>query len=378
VADFDVLIAGAGPAGCATALSLSAFAPELRVGLAGAGGDEERVVRIGETVPPQINPLLMHLGVWQEFSSDSHSRSYRTMAAWGDSRLASNEFLSHAHQVGWRLDRAAFDRMLVNFASSRIAAAFAARLVALAQEGRRWRASLSDGGIHTVDFIVDATGRGAAAARRCRLQPIAIDRLVGCCVRTGSRTDGTEGLLIESCAEGWWYTAALSDGDRVLVCMTDADRVRSLELSSARSFARLFAETDHMRRVADIGEPPPRPVIVCAVSRFVPASPGLPLLCVGEAALACDPLAGDGIVRALRSGIFASYAIADWLRRGDARGLARYRLMLRREFFTYREIRRDYYAREQRWPDSPFWRRRHGRCPSTDLSFADPARLRAT
>jgi 2-polyprenyl-6-methoxyphenol hydroxylase-like FAD-dependent oxidoreductase len=374
VAEFDVLIAGAGPAGCATALSLAAFAPELRVGLIGAGRDGV-TVRIGETVPPQINPLLIHLGVWQEFCGCGHSPTYRTMAAWGDWRLAGNEFLSHAHQVGWRLDRAAFDRMLVNFASSHASAVFGARLVALAQEDRRWRVLLSDGGVHMADFVVDATGRGAVVARRCGVRPVAIDRLVGCWVRTGSRSDGTEGLLIESFAEGWWYTAALPWGDRVLVCMTDADRVRPLQLSSAEGFARLFAETDHIRRVAEIGEPPPRPAILPAASRFVPASPGLSLVGVGEAALACDPIAGDGIVRALRSGIFASYAIADWLRRGDARGLARYRLMLQREFATYRELRRDYYAREQRWPDSPFWRRRMGRRPSFP---AEAARLCAS
>jgi flavin-dependent dehydrogenase len=371
VADFDVLIAGAGPAGCATALSLAAFAPELSVGLAGENSDDG-TARIGETVPPQINPLLMHLGAWQEFSRGGHNPSYRTMAAWGDSRLASNEFLSQSHQVGWRLDRAAFDRMLVDLASSRLSAVFGARLVALAKEDRRWRVSLSDHGVHTADFVVDATGRHAAAARRCRLRPVAIDRLVGCCVRAGSRSDGTEGLLIESFAEGWWYTAALPRGDRVLVCMTDADRVRPLELSSARGFARRFAETDHVRRVADIGEPAPPPVILPAASRFLPASPELPLLAVGDAALAFDPLAGDGIVRALRSGIFASYAIADWLRRGDARGLARYRLMLQREFAAYGDLRRDYYARERRWPDSPFWRRRNGPSP------AAPARLCAS
>jgi len=37
MADFDVLIAGAGPAGCATALSLADFAPDLRVGLIDGG-----------------------------------------------------------------------------------------------------------------------------------------------------------------------------------------------------------------------------------------------------------------------------------------------------------------------------------------------------
>jgi 2-polyprenyl-6-methoxyphenol hydroxylase-like FAD-dependent oxidoreductase len=357
VADFDVLIAGAGPAGCATALSLAAFAPNLRVGLVdGCGAD---AARIGETVPPQINPLLAHLGLWAEFSRAGHCPSYRTMAAWGDAHLGSNEFLLHAHQVGWRLDRAAFDRMLVEAASPRVAARLRAKVVALAREPDAWRVSLSDSTAHTADFVVDATGRAAALARQCRLRPLAVDRLVGCGLRTRSRSDGTEGLIIESVAEGWWYTAAIPGGDRVLVCMTDADRVRPLELASARGFARLFAQTHHVRRVADIDGSSSRLIVWPAASRFFDSPAGLKLLCVGDAGPSHDPISGDGIVRALRSGIFASYAIADWLRHGDDRGLARYRLMLRREFAAYRDMRRDYYALERRWPDQPFWRRRH-------------------
>lgn len=358
VANFDVLIAGSGPAGCATALSLAAFAPELRVGLADAFGPGK--ARIGETVPPQINPVLVHLGVWDEFAGGGHCPSYRTMAAWGDSRLAGNEFLFHAHQAGWRLDRAAFDRMLVKAASSRVSAFFQAKVAALFRHAEEWHVSLSDGAVHTARFVVDATGRAAALARRCRLRPVNFDRLVACSLPAGSRSDGTEGLMIETFAEGWWYTAAIPGGDRVLACMTDADRVRPLELLSARGFIRLLAETEHVRRVVDIGDAFGRLAIWPASSRFFDSTAALPLLCVGDSGLCFDPVSGDGIVKALRSGTFASYAIADWLRRGDARGLSRYRLMLQHEFAAYRGTLREYYALEQRWSDKPFWRRRHG------------------
>jgi 2-polyprenyl-6-methoxyphenol hydroxylase-like FAD-dependent oxidoreductase len=357
VANFDVLIAGAGPAGCATALSLATFAPELRVGLIDASRPTETC--IGESVPPQINPLLVHLGIWDDFTSGGHCPSYRTISAWGDSRLAGNEFLFHAHQVGWRLNRGAFDRMLVRAASSRVSALFQAKVLALVNQAGEWRVSLSDGAVHTAHFLVDATGRAASLMRRCGLRPINLDRLVGCCIRTGSRSDGTEGLMIETCAEGWWYTAAIPGGDRVLVCMTDADRVRPLELASRRGVARLLAETKHVRQVADLGAASGHPVIWPAASRFFDNTTALPLLCVGDAALCFDPVSGDGIVKALRNGVFASYAIADWLHRGDARGLSRYRLMLQREFATYCDTLREYYALERRWPDSPFWRRRH-------------------
>ena len=71
-----------------------------------------------------------------------------------------------------------------------------------------------------------------------------------------------------------------------------------------------------------------------------------------------DPICVQGILKALRSGIFASYAIADWAHQGDLRGIRRYGRMLRAELAAYREALRDHYAEERRWPEYPFWQRR--------------------
>jgi 2-polyprenyl-6-methoxyphenol hydroxylase-like FAD-dependent oxidoreductase len=357
VANFDVLIAGAGPAGCAAALSLADFAPELRVGLVDAARTGE--VRVGETVPPQIRPLLAHLGVWDEFAGGGHLPSYRTTAAWGDSRLGTNEFLFHTHQVGWRLDRPTFDRMLVTAAAARAKGVFKARVVALAYHGKEWLVSLSDGAVHSARFVVDATGRAAVVARRSRLRPENLDHLVGCCLHVASVSDGTEGPMIESFAEGWWYTAAIPGRGRVVACMTDADLVRALGVAHRQGFAHLLSETKYVRQVADVTRPLGAPIIWPAGSRRLTGTTALPLLCVGDASLRYDPLSGQGIVKALRSGIFGSYAIADWLRNADARGLSRYHLMLQREFAAYCKTLRDYYAQEQRWADETFWRRRN-------------------
>jgi 2-polyprenyl-6-methoxyphenol hydroxylase-like FAD-dependent oxidoreductase len=362
MAGFDVLIAGAGPAGCATALSLADFAPDLRVGLLGAGiGDEQRV---GETVPPLIEPLLAHLGLREQFLRNGHCPSYRTMASWGAARLGANEFLLHAHQTGWRLDRAAFNRLLVDAASARVAVFFAANATTLARSAEGWCLTLSDGTEHCARFVVDATGHAAVLARQCRLPSRSIDRLVGCWLCAGSRSDGTEGLMIETFCEGWWYTAALPGGGRVVVCMTDADRVRPLQLSDIDRFVGLLSRTSHVRRVVDINGALGCPRIVPASSRIFDIDPTLPLLCVGDAGSRYDPVSGQGIVKALRSGIFASYAIADWLHRRDERGLARYRLMLKHEFAAYRDTLHGFYAQEQRWPDNPFWRWRHDELPA--------------
>jgi hypothetical protein len=154
------------------------------------------------------------------------------------------------------------------------------------------------------------------------------DTLVGCCLHAASSSDGTEGLMIETFAEGWWYTAAVPRGGRVIACMTDADRVRPLGLSCGEGLERLLAETKHVQQVVDISRPIDRPKIYPAGSRQLQGKTTLPLLCVGDAAMCYDLVSGQGIIKALRSGIFAAYAIGDFLGNGDVRGLSRYRLML--------------------------------------------------
>jgi len=71
-----------------------------------------------------------------------------------------------------------------------------------------------------------------------------------------------------------------------------------------------------------------------------------------------DSVSGQGIVKALRSGVFAAYAAADFLGRADDRGLARYRALMTAEFAAYRQTLADFYALERRWTERPFWKRR--------------------
>jgi hypothetical protein len=63
----------------------------------------------------------------------------------------------------------------------------------------------------------------------------------------------------------------------------------------------------------------------------------------------------------MRSGVFASYAAADWLRSKGDDGLRRHRSLEREQFAAYLRTLADYYRLEQRWPDAPFWQRRHRR-----------------
>jgi flavin-dependent dehydrogenase len=356
LAEFDVLIAGAGPAGAAAAISLADFAPELRVCIADAPVVDG--LRVGETVPPQIKPILEHLKLWPSFQADLHRPSYRTVSAWGGAELASNEFLFHAHQVGWRLDRTRFDAMLRTAAAAR-STSIAAKVDAVAREGSEWRVHLGDGTRHTARFVVDASGRGGIIARTQGVRADTRDRLVGSVMLFADAPDDGMGLLIETFASGWWYTAALPDNRRIVACMSDADLVRPLGIGALQGWIERLNETRHIRHALDAARPLGAPQLRAAGSRHIVRDTTLPLLCVGDAASCFDPVSGQGIFKALRGGVFASYAIADSLR-GKQNAAARFRRFVNGEFAAYVETLRHYYALEQRWPDRPFWQRRNG------------------
>lgn len=361
-AAWDVFIAGAGPAGAATALSLAAVAPGLRVCLSDAGRDE--AFRVGESVPPLIQRFLDHLGLWRSFLDQGHSPSFRTLSAWGGPLLEGNEFFLHVHNTGWRLDRVCFDRWLAAEAERRGAIPLAAKVRGLSQEAGGWRIDCGGAGVHRARCVVDATGRAASLSRLAGLRPVNHERLVACVGFFPDTADmerpGADAAVVEAFRDGWWYTAATPGGQRVAALMADSDWVRRLGAARLDIWREQLAATRHVRILVG-REPPLAPLRIWPAGSRCLDSP-LPngLLPVGDAASSFDPLSSQGILKALRSGIFASYAIADGLLRADGgRGCARYAALMRREFHAYRSTHCDYYRQEQRWPESPFWRRRH-------------------
>jgi 2-polyprenyl-6-methoxyphenol hydroxylase-like FAD-dependent oxidoreductase len=357
LSSFDVAIVGGGPGGAATALSLCAHAPALSVVLIEAS--HYQAVRIGETLPPPVRSLLAHLGVWDAFQAQGHREVYGTTAAWGGPALLDNDFIYMPANTGWHLDRAAFDAMLASAAHRQGATLLLdTRVCDSKRAGNEWRLTLSAGQNLAARFLVDATGGTAALARRCGARFVEVDNLVGiagcfqCC-------DGNPSTLVEAFEEGWWYTAGLPDGRRIVACMTDADLVKRKRLHDSRAWQRQLDTMPNIAATVQRGKLSGPIAVRPASSRRLEPATGRDWLAVGDSASRFDPLSSQGIFKALRSGIFASYAIGDLLTRHDESGMERYGRFVLDEFESYAEVRTKYYREEQRWPESEFWLRRH-------------------
>lgn len=355
---YDAVVVGAGPAGAATARRLASRGRSVAL-LERSRFDRPR---IGETLAPAVQPLLRDLGVWDLFLDLAPLPSWGTRSVWAGVEPATRSHLSSGYGSGWHVDRLAFDRMLAAGAVAAGAALRTGTVVAgCAWDGARWEVVLTTGEAVHGRLLVDATGRRAALGRVLGARRLAFDRLVGVSATwAGVPLADEHYLLVETAADGWWYSAPLPEASIVGVLMTDADLCRREGLAdAARWRGRLGVTTATAARVGG-RHPATAPRVYPAAShRLLRVGDHRPWLAVGDAALAVDPVSGSGVLRALRTAGIAAVTAADLLDQPDAAtaSLAYYEAARNDECTTYLTERATYYGIERRFR-SPFWSRR--------------------
>lgn len=358
-------ILGGGPAGAAAAIVLARSG--VRTLLVDRTHDAS--FKVGEALPPAARPLLEELGCWAQLASNGHLRSHGTDSAWGSSEIASTQFISDPNGHGWHLDRLRFDAELLDVARSAGAQLKTSTTVtSIARAATGWTVALDDDGGCSAAWLLDCTGRRAWAARRNGATRIADDHLVAfVSVYTVDGADVDSMTLVESAPDGWWYTARLPGGRRVVVYLTDAHDTTARKAGSPPGFSELLGATRHIRArleaagvgpwcqtpVSDTG--PPR--IVAADTSRLDRVAGDGWLAAGDAAASFDPLSSQGIFTALYSGRAAARALMAHMD-GDRTAVPAYCARIDSIYSTYLARRREYYQQERRWVRRNFWRQR--------------------
>jgi flavin-dependent dehydrogenase len=367
----DVLILGAGPAGAVAALNL---APTRRVILI-----EHRrapIARIGEGLPPAARRLLTDMGLFDDFVGEGHLPCYGNRVVWGSTNATETDFLRDPDGHGWHLDRARFDAWLRRAAVMRGTMLLTpAQLVAMRRSGDGWQARVATirGEVDlAVRFAIDAGGRAAPLARLLGARRLRSDRLVCGWLHGPAREIGRgAGLtIVEAVEDGWWYTTPIPGGRRVLAFLTDADLPAARIAHQRRCLNETAARAREIKAVlAESQFAPAAGGFIAAHSSVLVPCAGDRWLAVGDASMSFDPLAAQGLLHALFTGLAAAETVDGYLS-GRSDAITRYQDLIHGIQFTYRRHLGLYYASEARWPASPFWQRRH----SADRAALRPRR----
>jgi flavin-dependent dehydrogenase len=334
---FDVCIFGAGPAGTATALRLA----DLGMAAIVLERDATKKKWGGESFTGAIREPLSALGLWEGFCAAGHVAGYEQRSTWGAPALTKDSIFSH-HGNFWHVDRERFDEDLRRALGARGIPIFHYQVLQELQRtgGRNetapheeWRLRLDPDREFSARYLVDATGRACALARRLGVRPRLYDHLIAftALVPRNKNPELHHTMVLEATPQGWWYAAPVPRG-HVLAFFTDADL-------APRELARSMTASP-------------------ANSAFVEPQRGQGWLPVGDACAAHDPLCGWGVCRAITNGIRAAQAVAAHLTAADHAPLENYFQLCRDQFTQYLAGLSKRYSYEQRWAKSRFWERR--------------------
>lgn len=318
--------------------------------------------RAGEHLPPGAKPHLLALGVAGIATSDRHAACPGLRSAWGTSEPADRDYIFHPAGEALNLSRPEFDRQLASEVERLGGTLWTrTRVAGLERRHGQWRltADRKPDSLHlTAQVLVDATGRAAAVARRLGARPIVWDRLVGLVGRTRGSQAQDRVVVIEALEEGWWYSTGLADGSVIAVFFTDPDIADLSGAGRAATWQRLSAAapltSGRCAALANVGALHALSARTQCLDRV--CGPGW--MAIGDAAQSFDPLSSQGIDKALQAGLRAAPRIAAYVD-GDERALHAHQSEARAAFAEYLALRRRFYRAEMRWPDAPFWQRRH-------------------
>lgn len=349
---------GAGTAGSVAALNLAPFRRVLLI-----ERDAAQSWRIGESLPGAARRLLSDMGLWDDFAAAGHLPRHALCSAWGAADPIVRDALADPDGHGWQIDRVGFEQSLRAEVLRRGATLISpANVVALERAPDGWRVTLDRQGeqFHaTCRLLIDAAGRRsrllAAHGARRHIQ----DKLSCAWIRAQHVVLPAGMVQIEPEAGGWWYAAPLPQGAGILAFHTDADLPAARDgqdLSALLARARQLPMLGNL--LADFGWNSGEQGYCAAQGTWLEQASGEAWLAAGDAALAFDPLAAQGIFNALYLGLAAAEASHRWLA-GDSAALSDYATEVDGIRDAYIERRSAWYRVETRWADRPFWARRH-------------------
>ena len=356
------MIIGGGPAGTSTAIALASSGAQVTL------VDRARFprTRIGESLPPKIEPLLAALGVTKQVEQAQFARMRGTTIVQGAS-IETHEFDPTGGALGYQVERERFDALLLDRAREmgvevREETAFT-RLERDSEKvtGVSLRSAAGENSVLAAKMVVDASGVSAIVSRALgskRREAIRTVALCGYWKDTAIPADiPASNTLFETFADGWLWSVRRADGLRNVTLAFDTSSLRGVDttayyLDRARNSA-LIAPL--LKNASLAGEVAAHDATWFDSEKVC----GDGWILVGDAASFIDPLTSQGVFKAIQSGLAAAAVIRTIMQRPEDTELARRYYQESQEEFhaNYVDVALAFY-RESPFAEEPFWKAR--------------------
>jgi 2-polyprenyl-6-methoxyphenol hydroxylase-like FAD-dependent oxidoreductase len=159
--------------------------------------------------------------------------------------------------------------------------------------------------------------------------------------------------LVEAVPGGWFYLAALPSDAVVVVLITSARLVPSARGARLRWWLEALARSALVRGALKGFRIPRALSVIDARASYACAGGGENWLAIGDARIAPDPLAGQGILWAIDD----AETVMELLKRSGWHEVTnQMQAKTRREVETYRVDRLQAYSRERRFESDDYWK----------------------
>jgi len=347
----EVLVIGGGPAGTLVATNLARSGKKV-IQLVSS---EQSKGRPFEVLTPATRQLLRKNNLSEPEIMVSKCRG--VLSVWEDSKPDFHDYEFATCVPGLSIDRNAFHHSLQNDA-----VATGVYLVKISRPGiNKSIARLGEynyceieGGPAIIgpELIIDASGRQSNFTDEHSQKKYFSNQVAFYISHQVS--NWTDYLLVEAVPEGWWYIPPSIEGRTQLVFLTDMDNIPVNHIERAKWLSHCYKESIIINKFAVV-----QPNFENAKgtdARFFRQS--VPVhhkrICVGDSALALDPLSGSGTWAALAG----AEQLASLINKGGEISTSYcewYQDFFEREHILYKET---CLKALERFPNSEFWKRK--------------------